>query len=182
MRQNFKKNKTLKIFFSPIFTLTQVNQPPMQKLLHIFFLFFLLMGCNDAKQADEEYFSSQEMESSAEIDSPLVTRDQTIQKVTASQLVQMLALDKAYLIDSRSVEEYNEKRIGNAIHFNFTQNDDAEMFFKKLDRKRTFYIYGKNESQIQNLGEWLIKQGVNQVYILDGGLQAWEEAQLPTIH
>ena len=154
----------------------------MPKMLHIFFLFFLLMGCNDAKQSDAEYFSSQEMESSMDLDSPLVTRDQTIQKVTASQLVQMLALDKAYLIDSRSVEEYNEKRIGNAIHFNFTQKEEAEKNFKKLDRNRTFYIYGKNESQIQNLGEWLIKQGVNQVYILDGGLQAWEEAQLPTIH
>ena len=154
----------------------------MPKMLHIFFLFFLLMGCNDAKQSDAEYFSSQELESPAEIDSPLVTRDQTIQKVTANQLVQMLALDKAYLIDSRSVEEYNEKRIGNAIHFNFIQIDEAVIFFKKLVGKRTFYIYGKNESQIQNLGEWLIKQGVNQVYILDGGLQAWEEAQLPTIH
>lgn len=153
----------------------------MQKMLLIFFLFFLLVGCNNANRADAEYFS-EELEASAEIDSPLVTRDQTIQKVTANQLVQMLALDKAYLIDSRSVEEYNEKRIGNAIHFNIDQQEEAESKFKSLDQTRTFYIYGKNETQIQNLGKWLIKQGVNQVYILDGGLQAWEDAQLPTIH
>jgi rhodanese-related sulfurtransferase len=139
-------------------------------------------GCSDANRANEEIFSSQELENTAEIDSPLISGDQTIQKVTANQLVQMLTLDKAYLIDSRSIEAYNEKRIGNAIHFSFDQKKEAEMKMKKLDLSRTFYIYGENEPQIQNLGKWFIKQGVNQVYILDGGLQAWEEAQLPTIH
>jgi rhodanese-related sulfurtransferase len=139
-------------------------------------------GCSDANRANEEIFSSQELENTAEINSPLISGDQTIQKVTANQLVQMLTLDKAYLIDSRSIEAYNEKRIGNAIHFSFDQKKEAEMKMKKLDLSRTFYIYGENEPQIQNLGKWFIKQGVNQVYILDGGLQAWEEAQLPTIH
>jgi rhodanese-related sulfurtransferase len=139
-------------------------------------------GCSDANRANEEIFSSQELENTADIDSPLISGDQTIQKVTANQLVQMLTLDKAYLIDSRSIEAYNEKRIGNAIHFSFDQKKEAEMKMKKLDLSRTFYIYGENEPQIQNLGKWFIKQGVNQVYILDGGLQAWEEAQLPTIH
>jgi rhodanese-related sulfurtransferase len=154
----------------------------MQKMLQFFFLFMFFTGCSDANRANEEIFSSQELENTAEIDSPLISGDQTIQKVTANQLVQMLTLDKAYLIDSRSIEAYNEKRIGNAIHFSFDQKKEAEMKMKKLDLSRTFYIYGENEPQIQNLGKWFIKQGVNQVYILDGGLQAWEEAQLPTIH
>jgi rhodanese-related sulfurtransferase len=154
----------------------------MQKMLQFFFLFMFFTGCSDANRANEEIFSSQELENTAEINSPLISGDQTIQKVTANQLVQMLTLDKAYLIDSRSIEAYNEKRIGNAIHFSFDQKKEAEMKMKKLDLSRTFYIYGENEPQIQNLGKWFIKQGVNQVYILDGGLQAWEEAQLPTIH
>ncbi len=154
----------------------------MQKPLPIFFLFFLLFGCNDAKRADQEFFSNQETESITETDSSLSLEEPTIQKVTASQMAQMLALDKAYLIDSRTVEDYNQKRILNSIHVDFDQLELALEKCKKLDLRRTFYIYGKNENQIEKFGKWLIKLGVNQVYILDGGFQAWEEAQLPTIH
>jgi rhodanese-related sulfurtransferase len=182
MRQKFKKNKTLIIFFSPTFTYSQLNQETMQKQLPIFFLFFLLFGCNNAKRADQEFFSSQETEATTETDSLLNLGEQTIQKVTASQMAQMLSLDKAYLFDSRTVEEYNEKRIGNSIHVDLDQLDSAKEKCKELDLRRTFYIYGNNEGKVQKFGKLLIELGVNQVYILDGGFQAWEEAQLPTIH
>ena len=154
----------------------------MQKQLPIFFLFFLLIGCNDSKRADQEFFSNQETEITNEVDSSLSFGEASIQKVTASQMAQMLSLDKAYVIDSRTLEEYNENRIGNSIHVDFEQLALAEEKCKKLDLRRTFYIFGKNESQVQKFGKWLINLGVNQVYILEGGFHAWEEAQLPTIH
>jgi rhodanese-related sulfurtransferase len=154
----------------------------MKKWYSIFYLFFFLMGCSNAKRADEEYFSSQEMDSEFEVDTSRKFQDLIFQKVSANQLVQMLTLDKAYLVDCRSIEEFNQKRIGNAIHLDFDNPHVLEEKFRSLDRSRTFYVYGKNDQQIQEVGNWLIQEGVKQVYFLDGGIQAWEEAQLPVNH
>ena len=154
----------------------------MKKWYSIFFLFFFLMGCSNAKRADEEYFSSQETDSEFEADTIRNSQDLIFQKVSANQLVQMLALDKAYIVDCRSIEEFNQKRIGNAIHLDFDNPNVLEEKFQSLDLNRTFYVYGKNEQQIQQVGKWLIQEGVKQVYFLDGGIKAWENAQLPINH
>jgi len=154
---------------------------PMQKALLVLSLYLFFFSCS-SDQNDDKIALNPDAESALDADSNFIPVDQTIQFISASQLVQMLAVDKAYLIDGRSVEDFNKKRIGSAIHLDFKDLPLVEAKLKMMDVQRTFYIYGNNNQQSKDFGKWLIQQGVNQVYILEGGLNSWENAQLPIIH
>lgn len=154
----------------------------MKKLLPVFFVFLIFLGCNDSSNIVSESVDEQNLETSSNPETLDSIVEPIIQKITANQLVQMLALDKAYLIDCRSVEDFNLKRIGNSIHLDNRDLPNVEIKLKNLDLQKTFYVYGRDEIETNKFGKWLIQQGINQVYILEGGIQAWENAQLPIIH
>lgn len=105
-----------------------------------------------------------------------------IQKISPSEVAQKLA-NGATLIDIRSPDEFARTHINGAVCMpidsldkdkiakNTNQNGDNVVIFHCLSGMRTAQNADKITDCMQNC----------TVYIMDGGLQAWQKAGLPTV-
>jgi rhodanese-related sulfurtransferase len=85
--------------------------------------------------------------------------------------------EKAQILDVRTVEEYNEGHIPNALLIDV--NGDEEEFHRKtdaLDKKLPVYIYCRSGARSRRAADILRGRGFNNVLELKGGIAAWEKA------
>lgn len=152
----------------------------MRTLLLVIYLSFHFVSCNSSKNDEEKFFTAEQNDESVLPDSVVMNNQSELSKVSAKQLSQLLSLDKAYLIDCRKAEDFQVNRIPNALFFDISDSKGNEEKIRKMNLNFTFYVYGSNDQDSEKLGEWLIKKGASNLYVLDGGFQAWEKANLPT--
>jgi len=87
-------------------------------------------------------------------------------------------LQGAILLDVRSPEEYAETHLKNARNINW--NDDGfKNACKKLDKKKTVFVYCLKGGRSASAADYLRKSGFTNVYELQGGIEACEKEKLP---
>lgn len=87
--------------------------------------------------------------------------------------------NQGIFIDVRKKNEYNKKRILNAIHFDIaTFSIDNKLL--KTYKKYSIIIYCKNSKKYSQKAYKLLKQlGYNKIYILQGGINQWQAENIP---
>ncbi|MCB9032967.1 MAG: thioredoxin [Chitinophagales bacterium] len=80
----------------------------------------------------------------------------------------------AQLIDVRTPEEYNGGHIENAINYNW--NGDFKTQIENLDKDQPVFIYCLSGGRSGQAMNYLQSQGFKEVYNLQGGVMAWENA------
>ncbi len=100
----------------------------------------------------------------------------SINLVTSTELYQLMITENIFLIDVRSVAEFNQEHIFGAIllpldHLASVQVDPYQ-------GRCIFYCRSGRRSH--QAGEKLIKDGWAEVNHLEGGIQAWKELGYPT--
>ena len=88
------------------------------------------------------------------------------------------ANNEIILIDVRTPQEYASGNIAKAKNIDFYSPDFADKI-SKLDRKRPIYLYCKSGGRSGSALEILTKQGFSHAVNLQGGMMAWNQAQLP---
>lgn len=77
-----------------------------------------------------------------------------------------------YLVDVRTPEEFNEKRISGAVNMNI-QDAGFENAVRVLDVNRPVFVYCLSGGRSSSAAEVFQKAGFKDVYNLEGGLMKW---------
>ena len=126
----------------------------MPKITLLFFSILFLIACGQDKKGFE-----------------VLDANQFYQKLENTQNVQ--------LIDVRTQEEYSSSKIGNALNLNY-YDSDFEAQLKKLDKDKPLLVYCKSGGRSSGAVAKLLDLGFKEVYELQGGIMAWERANLNT--
>jgi rhodanese-related sulfurtransferase len=98
--------------------------------------------------------------------------------LTPAGLTQLINRNSALLIDVSSIQDYEQGHIVGARHVAMSQFDPENKDLAKA-RELPVAIYCKSGLTSQLAAKRLKKAGFTQVYMLEGGLRSWTEAQLP---
>lgn len=82
------------------------------------------------------------------------------------------------VLDVRTIEEYNEGHIANAINIDVNKNDFLEKSLALLPKNKTIAVYCRSGRRSAKAAAQLAKSGYNAVN-LKGGIIAWTESAKP---
>jgi rhodanese-related sulfurtransferase len=84
----------------------------------------------------------------------------------------------AVLLDVRETKEYEDGRLPNAVHIPLSQLDSRANELAKLT-SRPVVAYCASGNRSRSAGAALARMGFKDIYNLDGGFRAWQDAGLP---
>jgi rhodanese-related sulfurtransferase len=84
------------------------------------------------------------------------------------------------VLDVRTPEEFAEGHLADAVLVDF-QADDFEERLGELDRSAQYVLYCRSGNRSGQAREMMAEMGFEEVYDVDGGIVAWEQAGLPTV-
>jgi rhodanese-related sulfurtransferase len=100
-----------------------------------------------------------------------------IKAVAPGEATRMINHDNAIMIDMRDDKDYREGHIVNAVHAPAGSGNDAGKLEKYRDKP--VIVYCQRGQRSTAYCSKLKKQGFGSVYHLQGGLLAWQKAELP---
>lgn len=101
--------------------------------------------------------------------------------VTQEQFIKMSKKSKKNLIlDVRTPKEVAEGHIQGALFADF-RSDEFLAELEKLDKKKTYLVYCYSGKRAEQASMQMKAAGFKKVYLLDGGMKAWEEDGQPVI-
>jgi rhodanese-related sulfurtransferase len=84
----------------------------------------------------------------------------------------------AVLLDVRTAEEYGEGHLAQARNVDY-KRDDFRQQVGKLDKSKPYFVYCKAGVRSEKAADIMKELGFRQVYTLEGGIDEWEDEELP---
>lgn len=101
------------------------------------------------------------------------------QDINTSLFRQMIEEDSFVLIDVRTIEEFNEGHIKDAVNIDFykpTFEDEIDEF----DKRKRYLIYCRSGNRSRQAMYLMRDLGFEEVYNLSHGIISWNENNFPT--
>lgn len=83
------------------------------------------------------------------------------------------------ILDVRTSNEYNSGHIENALNIDYKSSDFKDEV-GKLDRDKTYLTYCRSGRRSTAASEIMTEIGFENIYMIEGGIVAWDKANLPT--
>lgn len=106
------------------------------------------------------------------------TKGPSVQYLSAVEFQKLTLSSKNILVDIRTPEEYASGHIRNAALINLHADDFAKNI-SQLNKAKTILIYCRSGRRTELGKEELQRQGFKNIGILKGGINAWNDANLP---
>ncbi len=107
-------------------------------------------------------------------------RSHGVKKVNPSDATRLINSEDAVVIDLRSDNEFKQGHILNSLHV--PQNYLADQMSKlEKHRERPIITTCKTGNESARAGGVLVRRGFQKVYSLNGGILAWQAANLPLV-
>jgi rhodanese-related sulfurtransferase len=100
-----------------------------------------------------------------------------VKAVSPGEATRLLNHENAIMIDMRSDKDYRDGHIVNAVNVPDGKGDIPANLSKH--RERPVIVYCRRGQQSTAICNKLSKQGFKSVYNLQGGVLAWQKAELP---
>ncbi len=84
----------------------------------------------------------------------------------------------AVLLDVRTAEEYEDGHLAQARNVDY-KRDDFRRQVGKLDKSKPYFVYCKAGVRSEKAADIMKELGFRQVYTLEGGIDEWEDEDLP---
>ena len=125
----------------------------MKNLLYILFIAITVTSCNGQQKKGVEL-------------------------VPPATFEQQMAADKSQVIDVRTPKEYKSGYIAGAVNMHVYDADFTKRI-DSLDKNKTVYVYCKAGGRSAEAVEQLKSKWFVHIVELDGGMDAWNEANKP---
>ena len=102
----------------------------------------------------------------------------SINVVSIEQFEKMTAKKKNMLVDVRMPEEVAEGHLPGALNINFL-GENFSQEIQTLNKNKTYLLYCRSGSRTRKAADQMQKAGFKKVYMLEGGITAWNEAGKP---
>ncbi|NRD72047.1 thiosulfate sulfurtransferase GlpE [Shewanella sp. VB17] len=97
------------------------------------------------------------------------------QHFSVNQLIQLSATDPDLQIaDIRDAASFESAHINGSVNLN---NDNLASFIADADMDKPVVVVCYHGISSQGAAQYLVEQGFDNVYSLDGGYQAWRESE-----
>jgi rhodanese-related sulfurtransferase len=90
------------------------------------------------------------------------------------QLERVIHMQGAQVVDVREAIEYRSEHIHGTLHVPLSELNEDNL--SPLRKDKPVYVVCKSGFRSQKAAEQMIHRGFNQVYVLEGGLDAWRQA------
>lgn len=101
-----------------------------------------------------------------------------LKRLSPNQALQLINHEDAVVIDVRDLGEYKAGHLPDARHLPVKELDQRLKELEKF-KQRPLILYCSTETRAGSVGARLKKAGFSAVHILHGGLNAWQNANLP---
>jgi rhodanese-related sulfurtransferase len=98
--------------------------------------------------------------------------------LTPAGLTQLINRDNPLLIDLSAIADFEKMHVPGAKHVAMSQFDPEQKDLAKA-RELPVVVMDKDGRTSDGAAQRLIKAGFTRVYTLNGGVLAWQQAQLP---
>ena len=88
------------------------------------------------------------------------------------------SLQGAVVLDVRTLEEFKDGHVENAINIDWTSNYFEEKA-ASLDKEKPVFVYCLSGARSAEAADFLRSKGFKSVYNMEGGIMAWRAANLP---
>ena len=109
---------------------------------------------------------------------PLRQKMSGVKRLSIPQYLRLASDENPQLIDISEAKEYNKGHIPSSKNVPLSGLDDALLKLKKFKNKPVV-ITCQTGSRSNRAASKLTRQEFSQVYILEGGLAAWEQENMP---
>jgi len=100
--------------------------------------------------------------------------------ISAPEAISLINRENAVVIDTRNQTEFNSGHISDAILIPLPDIKDSADKLKKYEG-RPLLFYCKSGMRSDEACKILNKQGFKNVFALGGGMQAWQDANMPLV-
>ncbi|MDX1512685.1 MAG: rhodanese-like domain-containing protein [Gammaproteobacteria bacterium] len=107
-------------------------------------------------------------------------RSRGVKKVNPSDATRLINSEDAIIIDVRNEGEFKKGHILNAMHIPLSYLKDHLSKLEK-HREQPVIMACRTGSESARGGAMLVGRGFQKVYTLNGGMLAWEAANLPVV-
>ncbi len=83
------------------------------------------------------------------------------------------------ILDVRTSEEFHSGHISNALNIDYKSANFKDEL-GKLDRDKTYITYCRSGRRSTAASEIMGEMGFDNIYMIDGGITAWQKASFPT--
>ena len=83
------------------------------------------------------------------------------------------------ILDVRTSDEYNSGHIANALNIDY-KSADFKNNVSKLDRDKTYITYCHSGRRSTAASKIMEEMGFDKIYMINGGIIAWEKDNFPT--
>ncbi|WP_228547192.1 rhodanese-like domain-containing protein [Nonlabens antarcticus] len=98
-----------------------------------------------------------------------------IKTLTVTAFKKAIKEDKVQLVDVRTLEEFKEGAIENALNIDYFEIEKFKTEFGKLDKDKPIYLYCRSGSRSQKAAARLETMGFKKIFDLKGGYMGWPE-------
>jgi rhodanese-related sulfurtransferase len=100
--------------------------------------------------------------------------------VSAPEAIALINRENAVVIDTRNEAEFKSGHISDAVLIPLPDIKDSPEKLNKYEG-RPLLFYCKSGTRSDEACKALTKQGLSNVYALNGGVQAWQDAAMPLV-
>ena len=94
----------------------------------------------------------------------------SFQRISVAQTKHMLAGGDIALVDIRDALSYKQGHIDGAL---LLDNDSISQFIDATSKTQPVVVYCYHGNSSQNAAQYLVEQGFEEVYSMDGGYEGW---------
>lgn len=88
--------------------------------------------------------------------------------------------DDPQIVDVRTPEEYKKGHVKDALNVDWN-SEEFDNMVKALDKNQPVYVYCLSGGRSAKAAERLKETGFTEIYELEGGMMAWNNAEKPTV-
>jgi rhodanese-related sulfurtransferase len=101
------------------------------------------------------------------------TAETEVKLVPVEDVLNIVQMEDAQLIDVRTPEEFEEGHIANALNIDFF-SDNFLQNMEKLDKEKPVVLYCKSGNRSNKSVQKLKDSGFSKIYDVDGGITEWK--------
>ena len=125
----------------------------------------LVLSCKKAEETKQEPGRVLQTENGVDYGSLTLEADDFASGIKKSDAV---------VIDLGFPADFEQGHIEGAININFFDQGFQEKVLL-LDKTKKYYLYSKSDPSAKRTAAFMKQNGFNDVYILNGGIEAWKE-------
>ncbi|MGC9400837.1 thiosulfate sulfurtransferase GlpE [Vibrio genomosp. F10] len=99
------------------------------------------------------------------------------QTINIEQAQAYLEQSSAILVDTRDSQSFAQGHVAGAFSLS---NDTIVEFMNEVEFEQPIMVMCYHGISSQGVAQYLVNQGFTDVYSIDGGIEAWRRAGLPT--